>query len=195
METENIQKLADLTNIEIVRKRRIWKPFMEKYNCQVIVELGVQFGTTFELMIAHNPKVAVAVDSWTAQGTPGQNDWAFDQEEMEKQYNSFRERMKSKSFVQICREFTHDAVKRFHDEYFDLIYIDADHTYKGCKQDIDDWYPKVKKGGFVTGDDYRSALIKRSGVKFGVREAVREYCKEHNLEHHEIPRYGWVILK
>jgi hypothetical protein len=168
---------------------------MEKYNCQVIAELGVQFGTTFEYMIAHNPRVAVAVDAWLASGTPGQNDWAFDQEEMDRQYDSFRDRMKDKPFVQICRGFTHDQVKRFPDEYFDLIYIDADHTYEGCKQDIVDWYPKVKVGGFVTGDDYRTAFIKRSGVTFGVKQAVSDFCKENGLQHTELPRYGWAILK
>lgn len=189
------EKLNDLIAIELYKRRRIWKPFMEKHNCQVIAELGIQFGTTFDLMTAHNPKIAVAVDSWTAQGTAGQNDWAFDQKEMDRQYNDFKERMKDKPFVQIYREFTHDAVKRFPDEYFDLIYIDADHTYEGCLQDIEDWYPKVKIGGCLTGDDYRTAFIKRSGVTFGVKKAVQEFAEKNNLKHYELPRYGWVIIK
>ena len=189
------EKLEDLNKIEIRAKRRVWQPFMEKYNCQVIAELGVQFGITFDYMIAHGPKIAVAVDSWTASGTPGQNDWAFDQKEMDRQYNDFINRMKDKPFVQTYKEFTHDAVQRFPDEYFDLIYIDADHTYHGCKQDIKDWYPKVKKGGFLTGDDFRYAYIKRSGVRFGVREAVKRYCQKHNLKYYELPRYGWAIIK
>jgi hypothetical protein len=146
-------------------------------------------------MIAHNPKVAVAVDSWTASGTAGQNDWAFDQAELDKQYNSFMDRMKDKPFVKVYRAFTHEVVNRIPDEFFDVVYIDADHTYEGCKQDIVDWYPKMKVGGCLTGDDYRNAFIKRSGVTFGVKKAVHEFCKENNLKHTELPRYGWAIIK
>ncbi|MDD1468528.1 class I SAM-dependent methyltransferase [Dolichospermum sp. ST_sed5] len=38
----------------------------------------------------------------------------------------------------------------------ELIFIDADHTYEGCKRDIEAAWPLVKQGGYILGHDYRS---------------------------------------
>lgn len=47
-----------------------------------------------------------------------------------------------------------DACKKFKDSAFDIVYIDASHEYEPVLQDIKAWLPKVKKGGFICGDDY-----------------------------------------
>lgn len=47
-----------------------------------------------------------------------------------------------------------DVVSNFDDEYFDIVYIDMSHDYESVKKDIQAWQPKVKKGGFLSGDDY-----------------------------------------
>lgn len=172
--------ISDLQSLEIKRKKKVWGPFMRKYRCDVICEVGVCQGINFDLMIRHNPKIAVAVDSWVNDGIVGRNDVAFSQQELNKQYSDFKRAMKDKPFVKIYREYSFDAVKHFKDNYFDFIYIDADHTYSGCLKDIEDWYPKVKKGGFLLGDDYRVAKL-RTGVEFGVIEAVKTFTKKNPI--------------
>lgn len=189
------EAVNDLTNLEIKNKKRIWKPFMEKYRCQVICELGVFKGENFALMIEHQPKEAIAVDSWFADPVASRNDLNFSQEDLNKQYLDFVTKMVGKPFVKIYREYTFKVVTRFPNEYFDLIYIDADHTYEGCLRDLIDWYPKVKKGGFLLGDDYRQAVIPKTGVKFGVIEAINEFTLKNNLNFYELSRYGWAIIK
>jgi len=189
------EPIIDLRNLEIRKKKRVWKPFMEKYDCQIICELGVFEGENFDLMIEHKPKTAVAVDAWLDDGIASRNDSGYAQDTLDKQYQSFASRMADKPFVKIYREYTFKAVSHFPDEYFDLIYIDADHTYKGCLKDIEDWYPKVKKGKFLIGDDYREASAQRTGVKFGVIEAVNSFTQDNNLKVYELPRYGWAIIK
>ncbi len=58
-------------------------------------------------------------------------------------------------------------------EYFghgtlDFVFIDADHAYEAVKEDIQAWFPKMKKGGIMAGHDLNH-------VEFpGVRKAVRE---------------------
>lgn len=190
--------ISDLRNLGHKKRKRIWKPFMQKYDCETICELGVCEGENFELMIEHGPELAVAVDAWIDDGVPSRNDIGLTKETLENQYQSFASRMNSLPFVKIYREYTFDAVKRFPDEYFDLVYIDADHTYKACLQDIKDWFPKIKKGRFLLGDDYFHGTAPGPGDKgviFKVIEAVNDFCRDNNLKIFELPLFGWAIIK
>eukprot|EP00971_Amphidinium_carterae_P067679 1340279-Amphidinium_carterae.1 len=40
------------------------------------------------------------------------------------------------------------------DGSLDMVFLDADHTYKGVKQDIELWWRKVRHGGILAGHDY-----------------------------------------
>lgn len=52
----------------------------------------------------------------------------------------------------------------------DLVFIDADHSYKGCKGDIIVYSPKVKQGGILSGHD-----IDYPGVNSAVNELIKKY--------------------
>lgn len=186
------QIIQDLGDIRRIRKHYVWEAFMRKYKCDYICELGVCKGKNFYEMIKHRPKLAVAVDSWVEDGTISRNDGRYSQKELDDQYQSFKSNVQDKPFVKIYKEYTFDAVKHFEDDYFDLVYIDADHTYEGCLRDIEDWFPKVKKGGFLLGDDYRVSDYR---VKFGVIEAVNDFAQKNNLGFFVLPNYGWGIVK
>jgi FkbM family methyltransferase len=82
------------------------------------------------------------------------------------------------------------AANMFPDEYFDFIYIDADHSYEAVVRDLKAWWPKIKKGGLFCGDDYipddgdiwlTVGNESTYAGKFGVRRAVNEFVKENNL--------------
>ena len=47
-----------------------------------------------------------------------------------------------------------EASKLFADESLDFVYIDANHTYEAVREDINNWYRKVKSGGLIMGHDY-----------------------------------------
>jgi hypothetical protein len=68
-----------------------------------------------------------------------------------------------------------EAVKLFPDNYFDFIYIDANHEYEHVKADINAWYPKIKKNGIFAGHDYNNKHK-------GVIRAVSEFRMSHNLQ-------------
>ena len=72
-----------------------------------------------------------------------------------------------------------DVVKKFKDNSLDFIYIDALHTYEGCKKDIKLWWPKLKKGGLFSGHDYINGRLPEGN--FGVKKAVDEFVKKYNL--------------
>ena len=52
----------------------------------------------------------------------------------------------------------------------DLIFIDADHSYDGCKKDIIAYLPKVATKGLLTGHD-----IDYPGVNRAVNELIESY--------------------
>ena len=65
-----------------------------------------------------------------------------------------------------------DSVHMSHaiaDDSMDFVFIDADHSYEGCKADIEAWLPKVKSGGMIGGHDYNHPK-----PTWGVKRAVQE---------------------
>ena len=58
---------------------------------------------------------------------------------------------------------------------FDLIYIDADHTYEAVLEDLKLSYPLLKKGGLMILDDY-------DNKDFGVKQAVDEFLKDIDVQ-------------
>ncbi len=60
----------------------------------------------------------------------------------------------------------------FADQSLDWVHLDARHDYESVKADIKAWMPKVKSGGWLTGDDYDD--IKWPGVVNAVRELLPE---------------------
>ena len=191
----NTQIIDDLNALEIKRYRRVWKPFMEKYGIKNICEVGVFASQNFKRFLEGNPQIAVGVDAWIKDGNPAHNDNSFSQEQLNEQCEYFKSLMTKFPSVRLYRQYSDEAAKNFPDEYFDLIYIDADHSYEGCKKDLEAWWPKVKKGKFFIGDDYSEQHAPVEGVKFEVIRAVDEFAKNNNLVVYKISENGWTIIK
>jgi len=198
----NQQKLADLKALRFDRQGRYreWKGYMTKYNCQTICEIGVRQGFNFYYMVEHQPKLAVAVDCWIEDGVAGRNDSCYDQKGLDWQYERFKTATADKPFVKICRGYSFDVVKEFPDEFFDFIFIDADHTYEGVSRDLVDWWPKIKKGGAFTGHDYiqtRKKMKNGKIIRVGVVKAVDEFVAKNNITDFGIllPNPTWAIIK
>lgn len=56
-----------------------------------------------------------------------------------------------------------------------VLFIDGDHSYEGCKADIDSWYPHMKKHGVMLFHDC-------DATSPGVVQAVKEFSEEYNLK-------------
>lgn len=59
-----------------------------------------------------------------------------------------------KDKVEVCRNFTTVCALNYPDNYFDFIYVDARHDFKGVLQDLHAWWPKLSPGGIMAGHDY-----------------------------------------
>lgn len=73
-----------------------------------------------------------------------------------------------------------DAVFWVKDEYLDFVYIDGDHSYEACLKDIKAWWPKLKPGGIMAGDDYMKS--DRDLKYYDVRRAVNEWVAKYDLD-------------
>lgn len=56
-----------------------------------------------------------------------------------------------------------------------VIFIDGDHTYEGCKADIDNWHPQMAKKGVMLFHDADESSP-------GVVQAIEEFVKNNKLK-------------
>ncbi|KKM60786.1 hypothetical protein LCGC14_1538400 [marine sediment metagenome] len=85
-----------------------------------------------------------------------------------------------------------EAAKEFNDDSFDFVYIDGAHSYKDIKEDIDTWYPKVRKGGVLAGHNIQNHL--NPAEQNGVADAVVELVTKKSYKLH-IGSEDWWIVK
>lgn len=88
---------------------------------------------------------------------------------------------------------TVSASKFFPDNYFDFIYIDADHKYEAVIQELNSWYCKLKPGGLFSGHDFLPdfdyskknnsiyGYLNKYNSDFGVNTAIVEFCNQHDM--------------
>lgn len=77
--------------------------------------------------------------------------------------------------INIIRNDSLNQSEKYDDECLDIVYIDASHDYESVKKDIEAWYPKVKYGGVLCGDDYIrgwDGVIKAVDEKFSQKYLV-----------------------
>ena len=53
--------------------------------------------------------------------------------------------------VHVCRNYSHICAQKYPNEYFDWVYLDARHDRKGVLADLEDYWPKLKHGGIMSG--------------------------------------------
>jgi hypothetical protein len=165
--------------IEIKYGRKFLLEMMPKNS--VCLEIGVSEGLfTEEILAVVEPKKLHLVDPWE---TAPHVDY------YEKVCTKFKDRILSGQ-VETHRGKSQDLSDHFPGRYFDWIYIDGNHSYKSILMDLELYYPKVKRNGFITGDDY-SLFKKRKGL----REAVAEVSEKYNMRLILIMNNQYILWK
>ena len=75
-----------------------------------------------------------------------------------------------------------EAADLFKEGSVDFVWVDGDHRYPKCLQDIQAWWPKLKEGGWMGGDDL---------IFPGVRQALEEFFGPE-CAHDRDPRGLWT---
>ena len=160
-----------------MREQEVGK-LIARYNCKIGYEIGVSGGHTYRHILDTCKKLKEwhGVDIWEpSEGyevRPNGVEW--DHEGNYKKVVKIAEQYKDKAFIH--RMTSEEASKEVEDESIDIVFIDADHSYEGVKNDIIYWAPKVKSGGVICGHDY--GLDRFPGVK----KAVLEFFDEELIQ-------------
>jgi len=119
----------------------------------------------------------VAVDLWqTIAKRDVEGSETYEDRPHETVYEHFVQHCKAHfpDRVKILRMDTVAAAKEIEDGSLDFVFIDADHTYEGCKADICAWLPKVRDGGLVSGHDYNWPSVKQAVDEFFIPTLARD---------------------
>jgi hypothetical protein len=146
------------------------------------VEIGVQRGDfSAQILEIVKPRRLHLVDCWQYQNDEVyDNDSANVSDNIQSEYmqiviDRFKKQI-GESRIIIHHQFSDIVVEEFSDNYFDWIYIDANHSYDAVKKDLQLYYPKVKNGGLICGDDYIDYGY------YGVIAAVNDFVSENHLK-------------
>jgi hypothetical protein len=152
----------------------------------VVAEVGVALGNFSTLLIAAlQPREFVAIDRFTLHQITAL--WGRPTTEIFQgaDHRGFYAKVLGECpcVVTIREGQSHLMLETFPDRYFDLIYIDADHSYPAVKRDAAAAARKIKPNGIVIFNDY-ILFDHLAGVPYGVVPAVNE------LVVHE----GWHVI-
>jgi len=140
-------------------------------------EIGVFTGALSRRLLAREDITLHMVDSWTTAemdsdyAQSGDFHAKLSQREQDQHFGEALQSVRPfGARAQILRMASCEAAARIPDHSLDFVFIDADHSYEGCKADIQAWLPKLKPSGFISGHDYDNTDF----PCFGVKQAVDE---------------------
>lgn len=168
-----------------MKKKKRWHVIRELFpkNEPIVgAEIGIFKGEMSVALLKKFPKLKLyAIDRWTEYSDEeiegdrtAKMVWEKQQYWEEIKNSAIRNLDPYYKRVQIYSMSSEEACialeELFPNEYidFDFVFVDGDHSYEGCKKDIELWYPRVKEGGWLLGHDYKQ------GRHVGVKKAVDE---------------------
>jgi len=142
----------------------------------VICEIGVFKGDFSQILFDTNPKELHLIDLFDGKF------WSGDKDGLNMQYLDLSESYKNLQIkynkynnIYIHKGYSYDVLLNLPNYYFDFMYIDADHTYDGVKNDLALCKQKTKINGIIAGHDYNESRFP------GVVQAVQEFCNTYKL--------------
>jgi predicted O-methyltransferase YrrM len=161
----------------------LYRVGLRQPNGALFLEVGSYLGASTLFLaaaakeIGHGAKVH-SVDTWENQGmSEGFRDTWSEFNENTKSYTSCIVSHRGKS-IQIAQTFTGQI---------DLLFLDGDHSYEGCRLDVENWLPHLKPGGLIIMHDY--------GWAEGVQKVVYEFIQPRAVREGSLPNLYWAWIK
>lgn len=138
----------------------------------ICAEVGVHHGINAKNILQNlNVEKMFLIDCWDSESDA---------------LNITRNRLnKFKTKLNYIKGYSVEEGSKFTDNFFDFVYIDTVHTYDMMRDDLMCWYPKIKKGGILSGHGF-------SGM-YGVPLALDDYCLKNGLCYDGFMHDWWIV--
>jgi hypothetical protein len=141
-------------------RESFWVEFVNSFGLQEVAEIGVYRGDFAQALLQRCEGLTryYMIDPWKHL-----SDWNKPANHPDAQLETYYQETKAKTEFAagkrcILRGKTTDVIDQILDHTLDFAYIDGDHTLKGITVDLVCVYPKVRVGGFLTGDDFTPSI-------------------------------------
>ena len=124
-----------------------------------IIEIGSWKGkSTYCLTKGLKSGIVYAIDPFDASGDVESEKTYRSKLNNKTLFEEFNEKMTELGVInkiQVRKGYSFDFISDFSDESIDFLFIDGDHSIEGTKFDFENYFPKLKKGGFLAFHDYK----------------------------------------
>lgn len=127
-------------------------------NIDLAVELGTARGMG-AIVLSQNAKEVHTIDNFDVFDTGHEIKKINNEEEKERQFSIVSDYLNLWENITCKRANTHKEYKNYNDESIDLLFIDADHSLNGVRNDLELWFPKVRIGGHIVFHDYSACFL------------------------------------
>ena len=172
------------TLIKII-KRQLQQPI------QFGVEVGVWRGDTSKNLLLSFPDLQLSMvdpyaDDYVMKTATVSNTEA--RNEAKQQTIAFADRARRYYIPSV------EAASMHRHDFYDFVFIDANHDYDQVKADLAAWWPVVRTNGLFCGHDYGNSGDRRNA--YGVKRAVDEFVEQHKLKLKTDERTAiWWVIK
>lgn len=157
-------------------REELFPELINHNNYKTVVEVGVQRGNFSQCLLSTNLECLILIDGWDMLDTYA-DIASVSKEQQSINYRYVLDRFENNKKVTVIKGYS--TSYNGSDNTIDLVYLDANHSFDYINNDINFWFPKIKKNGIISGHDYLDGNLKEGN--FGVKSAVDKFAQEHNL--------------
>jgi len=158
------------------RREQFFPQAINHYGFNRGVEIGVHWGDFSSVLLESNLSLLISIDIWEREKA------------LLKAVKQLKKFGKRNCIIKTASQY---AVNLFADDFFDFIYIDSNHDYGNVKNDLSNWWPKLRTGGMFSGHNYENI------ENYGVIKAVDEFAAIYDIKvlTCEPKEMSWYFLK